>query len=163
MNPAASKEMFLQAWGSFPSGVSVITFYEDGGAVHGLTANAVCSVSLEPCLVLVCVDHKARSFAMLRESERFVMNFLSHGQEGPFNHFARSDTEGEPPFKFHRSAHGLPVLDGCVAWLECRIVGMHPAGDHTIFVGEVEEIEFYGGRPLVLYTGKLMEIQEPKG
>ena len=158
MSQPVTKEIFLKAWGNFPSGVSVITFYEEGGAVHGLTANAVCSVSLEPFMVLVCIDHKAQSFPILSKSDRFVMNFLSKGQEEACMHFARSDTEGEPPFTFSRSAHGVPVLEGCLAHLECRIMDKHPAGDHTIFVGEVEEIEFHGGEPLVFYEGKFLGI-----
>ena len=163
MNPAASEELFRQAWGGFPSGVSVITFYEESGTVHGLTASAVCSVSLEPLLVLVCVDHKARSFPMLQKSERFVMNVLSRGQREPASYFARSDTEGEVPFRVRRSRHGLPVLEGCLAYMDCKIANTHEAGDHTIFLGQVEEIEVYDGTPLVFYTGKYTEVVPPQG
>lgn len=161
MSPAATKELFRQAWGRFPTGVSVITFYEDGEMVHGLTANSVCSVSLEPLLVLVCVDHKARSFPMLGKSKRFVMNILSSGQREPSRYFAKSDTEGEPPFKFRKSQHGFPVLDGCLAYMDCKITGTHPAGDHSIFLGQVEEIEIYNGAPMVFYTGKYTDLVVP--
>jgi flavin reductase ActVB len=158
MSPASTQDLFRQAWGNFPSGVSVISFYEDEGRIHGLTATAICAVSLDPALVLVCVDHKARSFPMLTKSERFVMNLLTQGQDDICMHFARSDTEGEPPFTFHKSSSGFPVLDGCLAHLDCKIVAQHPAGDHTIFLGEVEGGEFYGGRPLVFYGGKFTEV-----
>ncbi|MCL0101891.1 flavin reductase family protein [Dehalococcoidia bacterium] len=158
MSPSPNKEIFRQIWGNFPSGVSVITFYEEEGTIHGLTANAVCSVSLEPFLVLVCIDHKARSFPLLSKSERFGMNLLSESQQAPCMHFAKSDTEGDPPFRFRKSPSGFPVLDGCVAYLDCTIVAKHLAGDHTIFVAEVEDLEFTGGDPLVFYNGQFVNL-----
>ena len=158
MSPVVNKDLFRKTWGNFPSGVSVVSFYDQEGVVHGLTANSVCSVSLDPFLVLVCIDHKARSFKMLGQSERFVMNFLSDKQEEECRYFAKSDTAGVPPFKFRKSTAGFPVLDGSIAYMDCKIVAQHLAGDHTIFVGEVHEIDFHGGKPLVFYTGKFTEV-----
>ena len=163
MSPAVTKELFRQTWGNFPSGVSVVTFYEKDGTVHGLTANSVCSVSLDPFLVLVCVDHKARSYPMMMNSQRFLMSILSSGQDEPCMFFAKSDTEGAPPFSFRKSAHGYPILDGCLAYMDCKNVARHPAGDHDIFVGEVEEIEVYEGKPLVFYQAKFTEVVPPAG
>ena len=162
MSPAPTKDLFRKTWGSFPTGVSLCTFYEPSGLVHGITANSVCSVSLDPFLVLVCIDHKARSFPMMSNSDRFVMNFLSHEHEAVARYFARSDTHGQPPFVFHKSAHSYPVLDGAIAYMDCKVYGKHLAGDHTIFVGQVEEIEAKGGKPLVFYTGKFTEVVPPK-
>ncbi len=161
MSPAATKDLFRKTWGLFPTGVTIVTFYTGAGAIHGLTANSVCSVSLEPFLVLVCVDHKARSFPMLSKQDRFVMNFLAQGQREACTFFARSDTEGSGPYTFTKSARGYPVLDGCVAYMECSIQAKHRAGDHTIFVGEVKEIELLGGEPLVFYQGKFTKVVPP--
>ena len=161
MSPAATKDLFRQAWGNFPSGVSVVTFYWDNGAVHGLTANSVCSVSMDPMLLLVCVDHKARSFPMLAKSERFVMNFLADGQTKESGYFARSDTDEEPPFSFHKSGHGYPVLEGCAAYMDCVVFEKHTAGDHTIFLGKVEEIEVYTREPLVYCAGEYAQLIWP--
>ena len=163
MSPAPTKELFRKTWGDFPTGVSVVSFYDDSGMVHGLTANSVCSVSLDPFLVLVCVDHKARSFPMMSKSEHFVMSLLSREQEEECKYFARSDTEGEPPFKFRKSGRGYPILEGCLGYLECTIVAKHPAGDHTIFVGQVEEMEQHGGKPLVFCGGKFTDVVMPEG
>ena len=162
MSPEATKELFRKTWRCFPTGVSVITFYEDGGAVHGLTANAISPVSLDPMLVLVCVDHNARSFPIMRKSERFVMNFLAKDQADQSNFFARNDTEGEPPFGFTRSGRGYPVLEGSVAYMDCKVYDTMEAGDHTIFVGEVEEIEVTDAEALVFCQGKYTEVMPPK-
>ena len=158
MSPAATKDLFRKTWGCFPTGVTIITFYEEDGTVHGLTANSVCSVSLEPMLVMVCVDHKARSFPILRKSERFVMNFLARGQQESSTYFARSDTDGEPPFAFTKSEHGYPVLEGNIAYMDCKVYKTVEAGDHTLFIGEVEEMELTDGDALVFSHGKYTSV-----
>lgn len=161
MSPAATNDLFRQAWGNFPSGVSVVTFYRDDGTVHGLTANSVCSVSMNPMLILVCVDHGARSFPMLEKSERFVMNFLAEGQAAESDFFARSDTGEAPPFSFRKSGSGYPILEGCVAYMDCSVFEMHEAGDHTIFLGKVDEIEVSSKEPLVYCSGRYPQIVRP--
>ena len=157
----ATRELFLQAWGNFPSGVSVVTFYRDDGAVHGLTANAVCSVSIDPMLILVCIDHQARSFPMLEKSERFLMNFLAERQTEEADFFARSDTSEEPPFSFQKSGFGYPILEGCAAYMDCAVFDKHTAGDHTIFLGKVDEIEVSAKEPLVYCSGEYAQLVRP--
>ena len=147
------EEQFRQAWGNFPSGVTVVTFLTQEHGVHGLTASAICSVSLSPAIVLVCVDQKARSHQFLEKSGRFIMNFLAKGQEDMCWFFAKRGERGAGPFAYRKSAAGYPVLEGCYAYMDCRIIARHPAGDHTVFVGQVEEIEFSGGTPLVFHQG----------
>ena len=161
MSPAVTKEIFRKTWGCFPTGVSVITFYEEGGTVHGLTANSVCSVSLDPMLVLVCVDHEARTYPILQRSDRFVMNFLAKDQAEASKYFARSDTEGPPPFEFVKSGRGFPVLKGAIAYLDCSVYKTMEAGDHTIFLGEVEEMDLDDGEALVFCQGKYTEVVAP--
>ncbi len=163
MSPAVDKDLFRKTWGCFPTGVTVVSFFEDDGAVHGLTANSVSSVSLDPFLVLVCVDHKARSFPLLTRRDRFVMNILARDQEDVSTFFARSDTQGEPPFAFGKSGSGSPVLKGCVAYMDCAVYAKHVAGDHTIFIGKVDEIELFGGEPLVFCQGKYTNVLPPAG
>ena len=164
------EEQFRQAWGNFPSGVTVVTFLTPEHGVYGLTASAICSVSLSPPLVLVCVDEKARSRQFLEKSERFVMNFLADGQEAPCMYFLAKGQEdmcwyfssrgerGAGPFAYRKSAFGYPVLEGSYAYMDCRIVGRHPAGDHCVFVGQVEDIDVPGGTPLVFHQGKFADL-----
>lgn len=153
MGQGELKERFRQAWGNFPSGLSVVTFLTEEQDIHGLTASAICSVSLDPPMVLVCVGEKARSRGQLEKSGRFVMNFLSKGQEDVCWYFATKGEQGALPSVYRKSASGLPVIGGCYAYLDCRIVAQHPAGDHTIFVGQVEDLEVPGGTPLVFHLG----------
>ena len=160
----ADKNLFRQTWGNFPTGVSVISFFTPDRATHGITANSVCSVSLQPMLVLVCVDHKARSFPMLDASDRFVMNFLAKSQEAQSNFFASSKTHGSGPFEWGTTAAGLPMLEGTLGFMDCSVYAKHRTGDHTIFVGQVEEISLTEGvEPLAYCRGKYTQIMEPAG
>ena len=158
MSPQATKDLFRQAWACFPTGIAVITFRQSDGAIHGLTANAVCSVSLDPLLILVCVDHKSRSYPMLMGASRFVMNFLAQGQEDVSRFFASRDAKGDPPFDFRRTGYGDPILQGSVASLDAAITERHVAGDHTIFIARVEEIDLSDAAPIVFHTGKYRAI-----
>ncbi|MSQ26328.1 MAG: flavin reductase [Dehalococcoidia bacterium] len=161
MSPQATKDLFRQAWARFPTGIAVITFRQADGAIHGLTANAVCSVSLNPLLVLVCVDHNSRSYPMLMAASRFVMNFLAQGQEDISRFFASRDAKGHPPFRFRRTLHGDPILEGSVASLDAAITERNIAGDHTIFIARVEEIDLTDVPPLVFHTGKYSAVAPP--
>src|SRR5579884_3794226 len=139
---SVSQADFRRALGAFATGVTVITVDQDG-EVHGMTANAFTSVSLEPLLVLVCVDHRARTHAHLHAKKRFGINVLGEDHRAISEYYARSTETHqhaeEVGAHFERTAHGTPVLQGALAYLECRLHSAQPAGDHTIFIGEVEE------------------------
>src|ERR1700693_3201215 len=126
---AVTQEEFRNALGSFATGVTVITVdYE--GEVNGMTANAFSSVSLDPPLVLVCVDHRARTHAHLQARKRFGINVLRSDQQAISEYYARS-TEShqhaeEAGASFERTAHGTPVLRGGLAYLECRLHSTQP-------------------------------------
>ena len=148
--------------GSFATGVTVITVdYE--GQVQGMTANAFTSVSLDPLLVLVCVDRKARTHAHLHAKKRFGVNVLAADQRIISEYYARPDrtherAKEEAGARFDRTAQGTPVLHGALAYLECRLHGVQEAGDHTIFVAEVEEVVVREGEPLLFFRGDYREI-----
>ena len=152
---SANQEEFRRAMGCFATGVTVITVdYE--GEVQGMTANAFTSVSLDPLLVLVCVDQQARTHAHLHARKRFGINVLSDQQCAISEHYARADrdparAEQEAGARFDRTAHGTPVLRGALAYLECRLQRAQDAGDHTIFIAEVEEVVIRSGRPLLYF------------
>jgi flavin reductase (DIM6/NTAB) family NADH-FMN oxidoreductase RutF len=149
------QEQFRRAMGCFATGVTVITVdYE--GTVQGMTANAFTSVSLDPLLVLVCVAHEARTHSHLHARKRFGINVLSENQRAISEHYARPDrdparAEPEAGARFDRTAHGTPALQGALAYLECRLQSAQDAGDHTIFIAEVEDVVVRTGRPLLYF------------
>jgi flavin reductase (DIM6/NTAB) family NADH-FMN oxidoreductase RutF len=153
---------FRKALGSFATGVTIITVDQDGG-VHGMTANAFASVSLSPPLVLVCVDHLARTHAHLHARKRFGVNVLSSEQQAISEYYARSgETDQhaeEAGATFDRTAHGTPVLRGALAYLECTLRKTENAGDHTVFIAEVEHIEVRKGEPLIYFRSQYRGLE----
>jgi len=148
--------------GLFATGVTVVTVdYE--GEIQGMTANAFTSVSLDPLLVLICVGHNARTHAHLHARKRFGINVLAKDQRRISEHYARSDrdpsrAEQEAGARFERTDHGTPVLQGALAFLECRLQTAQDAGDHTIFIAEVEQVVVRGGEPLLYFQSSYRAI-----
>jgi len=155
---------FRKAMGAFATGVTIITVDLDG-EVHGMTANAFTSVSLDPMLVLVCVDHSTRTHAHLHAKKRFGINVLCEDQRAISEYYARPErthehAEAEVGARFDRTNHGTPVLHGALAYLECRLQSAQEAGDHTIFIGEVEEVVLREGDPLLFFRGRYRKVGE---
>lgn len=152
---------FRKAMGCFATGVTVITVDQDG-EVHGMTANAFTSVSLDPLLVLVCVDHRARTHAHLQARKRFGVNVLRSDQQAISAYYARSaETHLHPEAagaRFDRTEHGTPVLRDALAYMECRLHTAQSAGDHTIFIAEVEEVKVREGDPLLYFRGRYHDL-----
>jgi flavin reductase (DIM6/NTAB) family NADH-FMN oxidoreductase RutF len=159
--PTLNAAEFRKAMGCFATGVTIITIDQDG-EVHGMTANAFTSVSLDPALVLVCVAHRARTHAHLHARKRFGVNVLSSDQQAISDYYAGSSEEHQHPesagARFERTAHGTPVLQGALAYLECRLHSTQPAGDHTIFIAEVEHVEIREGDPLLYFRSRYRDI-----
>lgn len=154
---------FRRAMGCFATGVTIITVDRDG-EVHGMTANAFTSVSLDPMLVLVCVDQRARTHAHLHAKKRFGINVLGESHRAISEYYARSTETHQHAedagARFERTRHGTPVLHEALAYLECRLQTAHDAGDHTIFIAEVEDVVVRDGRPLLFFRGKYKHIGE---
>src|SRR6201984_3761464 len=155
---------FRKAMGAFATGVTIIAVDLDG-EVHGMTANAFTSVSLDPMLVLVCVDHSTRTHAHLHTKKRFGINVLGEDQRAISDYYARPErshehAEAEAGARFDRTKHGTPMLHGALAYLECRLQSSEEAGGHTIFIDEVEEVFFGGGAPLHFFGGKYRLLGE---
>ena len=126
----------------------------------GLTASAFSSVSLDPPLVLICVDHKSNSFPHLRDSGKFAINILHCDHESLSRRFASSRIDNKFDGVAYRvSTLGLPLLDTALATLECQTVNAHVEGDHTIFVGRVEAVTVGDGEPLVYYRGRYHRLR----
>jgi 3-hydroxy-9,10-secoandrosta-1,3,5(10)-triene-9,17-dione monooxygenase reductase component len=149
-------DRFRAVMGHFATGVAVITATAPSGPV-GMTANAVCSLSLDPLLLLVCFDRTARTFTVVRDTERFGVNVLASGQEHLARLFASKAPEHEKFAEVPHSVHdGIPVIEGTLAWLGCRLERLYPGGDHEIGIGAVETAEIArgdGAEPLLWYRG----------
>jgi flavin reductase (DIM6/NTAB) family NADH-FMN oxidoreductase RutF len=146
--------------GMFATGVTVITTRDAKGTCYGLTANAVTSLSLVPPLLLVCVDKKAETHPHFFDSKEFVVNILADDQEGLSARFAKSGGDKFTGVGSRRGRRGLPVLDGALAHVECRIVETHEGGDHVIHIGQVEHAEVAGGRPLLFFQGRYRRLAD---
>jgi len=149
--------------GSFATGVTILTLDLDG-EVHGMTANAFASVSLDPLLVLVCVDHKASTHAHLHARKRFGINVLCEDQRAISEYYARPERTHEraeaEAGRFERTQHGTPMLHGALVYLECRLHSAQIAGDHTIFIAEVEDLVVRQGNPLLFFRGEYRRVGE---
>jgi len=154
---------FRRAMGAFATGVTIITVDLDG-VVHGMTANAFTSLSLNPPLLLVCVDHSARTHSHLHAKKRFGINILAENQRLISEYYAQPPGDQvqaeEDAGRFDRTAHGTPILHGALAYLECRLRSTEDAGDHTIFIAEAEDVVVRSGEPLLFFRGKYRQIGE---
>jgi flavin reductase (DIM6/NTAB) family NADH-FMN oxidoreductase RutF len=146
---------FRDAWGRFATGVVVITTVEPDGSVHGMTANGVASVSLEPPLALACVGRVRNTHRLIRSTGRFGLSVLAHSQRSIAEYYVRpaAARTGDVPVTFERLPGDWPVVAGAVAQMGCRLVSEHEGGDHTIFVAHVEAVSIGHERPLVYYRG----------
>ena len=149
--------------GSFPTGVTVLTVEREPGQVHGMTANSFTSVSLDPPLILVCVDQNARLLSYLKEQGRFGVSILKDTQQQISELFAKPQQDPAEEemlgVRFKWTDTGIPLLEDALAHIACNVVAQHMSGDHTIFVGEVESMELMVGEPLLYYRGRYLAVQ----
>lgn len=141
---------FRRTLGRFATGVTVVTTAHEE-LVHGMTANAFMSVSLDPPLVVVSVDKRARMHELLNKTQRYGVSVLACDQELTARHFAGRPQPGfKPNFRW---VDGLPLLDPALARMACRIVDAYSKSDHTLFFGQVYWLEYNEGEPLVFFGG----------
>lgn len=154
-SPGIDPREFRNTLGRFATGITVITTLQHGEVI-GMTANAFISVSLEPPLILVSVDNKARMHQALLQAERYGVSMLAESQQSLSNHFAgRPDNHADIRLE---ARQGMPLLADAIAYIVARIVEAHPAGDHTLFIGEVEFLEHRPGNPLLYYSGQYRHL-----
>ncbi len=148
------REQFREVFGRFATGVAVITSTGPTGA-GGMTANALCSLSLDPLLALVCFENGARTLPIVRDSGRFGVNVLSAAQEHLAGVFASKLPESEKLDGVeHHSEDGVPIIADVHAWAACTVRELIAGGDHTIAIGEVISLGKGGGAPLLWYGGR---------
>ncbi len=143
---AIEKDFFRQVMGRFATGVTVVTTRSQE-TLAGLTVNAFCSVSLNPPLILICVDLTSTTRLVIRESGVFAVNMLTDKQEDLSRCFATSSAERYEGFchaRYHVAATGAPIIDNTLAFIDARVVAEYPGGDHVIFLGQVAAIGVAG-------------------
>ena len=149
---------FRAALGQFASGITVVTTRDAEGHPLGLTVSAFCSVSLEPPLVLVSVDTRSETHAGFKDSGMFAVSVLAEGQDEVSRLFARGGRKKFAAVPMQAGTHGLLLVPEALAHLECAVRASHPAGDHTIYVGEILSLSVRPGRPLVYHRGAYRQL-----
>ena len=157
---------FRHVLAQFATGVTVITVERGPNSAYGMTANAFTSVSLDPLLVLVCVDQKSHLFPLLQQKRVFGVSVLKEHQKALSVYFAQPnqmpESESGLGIRYRWTATGVPLLEDTLAHLVCRVVATHMAGDHTIFLGEVQAAELFPGEPLLFFRSQYRQVAPPR-
>ncbi|GEL76988.1 flavin reductase family protein [Tenuibacillus multivorans] len=147
---------FRNAMGRFATGVTIVTT-EVGRETHGMTANAFMSVSLDPKLVTISIDHKAKMLEQINQSQQFAVSILSEEQMDVSMHFAnQKDCPDAVQFEY---ISGVPIINNALAAVVCDVEQSFEVGDHTLFIGKVLEIKLTEGNPLAFFEGKYGSYQ----
>lgn len=144
----------------FATGVAVVTTRDAAGAPFGLTMNAVTSLSLNPPLLLVCLQNDSTTLKALHESNCFGLHYLASDQQALSALFSTKAERKFAGLDFATGSLGCPILGGVVAASECEVVNTYPGGDHTIVVGAVRSIIVSGGEPLVYHRGQYFDLSD---
>ena len=150
-----TSDKFREVMSNFATGITVVTTVDKHGKPYGLTVNSFTSVSLDPVLVLVCLDNRLSGLVSFKNCKKFGVSMLSEHQEDLSRMFAKKDSE-RPPNIYVEGKLGMPLLRNALAVMECETVEMYAGGDHTIFLGEVKTAEVFeaGMNPLLYFRGK---------
>jgi 3-hydroxy-9,10-secoandrosta-1,3,5(10)-triene-9,17-dione monooxygenase reductase component len=151
-----STNKFKKTLGSFATGVTVVTTCLDS-KLHGLTVNAFSSLSLNPPLVLICIDKKSESNKILKQSKIFAVNILSKDQKNLSKIFSDSKNKN----RFHKvktttKITGSPIIVNSLGYIDCSVEKIIPAGDHNIFVGKIKSLNTKNLDPLIYYRGNYL-------
>lgn len=153
-------DAFRAVLGRFASGVTVVTATDDEGTAHGMTVSAFASLSLDPPLILVCIEHSASMHPVLmRDGCYFAVNILAARQEALARRFAETGAQRFTGVGYSHGERNAPILDDVLAYVECRSVAVHEGGDHSIIVGETESAVVRDGKPLLYYRGGFAQLE----
>ena len=153
---------FRNTLGTFATGVTIITVKDGKGGYIGLTAYAFSSLSLDPPLILVCIDKKSHSVPAFQNGNQFIVNILSEEQENYCLSFAKRSTDKFANAQYELSADGVPILRENLSSISCQVYEVLEGGDHVIVTGLVKEIaRNEEKKPLLFYKGKICSITEP--
>jgi flavin reductase (DIM6/NTAB) family NADH-FMN oxidoreductase RutF len=149
-----SERELRDALAQFATGVTVITARRPDGRYAGLTVSSFNSVSLEPPLIVWSVSARSSVLAAFRACDRYVVNVLAHDQVGLARRFSRPHADRFASVPHRPGLGGAPLIDGCIAWFECRHHAQHATGDHVLFIGEVVRCKRHSGIGLVFHHGR---------
>ena len=153
-------DSFRSVLGRFASGITVVTTKDGDGRDMGMTVSAFASVSLEPPMISVCIERRASMFRALCSAEQFGVSILAADQEALSRRFAAMESSHRfEGIGYERGESGVVLLGEALAHIECRRVAQHEAGDHTIFIGEVERADARDARPLLYYRGGYAQLE----
>jgi flavin reductase (DIM6/NTAB) family NADH-FMN oxidoreductase RutF len=156
---SVSQSAFRAVLGRFASGVTVVTARDRRGRDIGMTVSAFASLSLDPPLVLMCIDHSASVYNSLCKAPHFIANILSEGQEAIARRFAETSGNRFDGIGYERGQNGAAVLLEVLGYIECKVVDRYEAGDHDIIVGSVEVAQASEGKPLLYYRGGYAQME----
>jgi len=156
--PVSSAD-FRSALSRFASGVTVVTTKDATEKPFGITVSAFCSVSLDPPLVLICIEKTTGSHHAFEQSGRFTVNILASNEPNISDHFASLIEDKFAGVDHAVDEHGIPILQGSLATLQCKLFKTLDGGDHSIFIGEVEHVIVRDADPLIYYKGGYRHIQ----
>src|SRR4029079_16412644 len=150
-------DLYRQVMGNWGTGITVVTTKDQNGQPYGLTVSSFTSVSMNPILVLVCLDDRLSRLQYFQDSGRFGVSIVSEAQEQASRLFAKKDTV-RPPELYFEGETGEPLIRDSLVTLECKTIAMYAGGGHSIFLGEVLAAELHGAmlgaKPLLYFRGK---------
>jgi flavin reductase (DIM6/NTAB) family NADH-FMN oxidoreductase RutF len=167
---ADQQRWLRQMMARFATGVTVVAA-RHGPLLAGMTANAIASISIDPPLLMASINRKSETHGAILGSHSFAVSVLADGQQALADCFAQPTTAGKLQrfcdAPWHDAETGSPILDGAIAYFDCRLVAQHPGGDHTMFVGEIVAAGFEeAAEPLIWYGSgyrRLMTEPAPEG
>lgn len=160
--PAVSSAELRTFAGHFATGVAVVTTAHPDGALHGLTLNAVTSLSLDPPLYLVCLDHRSNTLRALQASGHFAVHFLAREQAEISRIFASKQENKFADIPYALTESGSPLIADVLAAAECRLSEICTVGDHMIVIGSVQRIHVFGGQPLLYHRGGYTALSDER-
>jgi len=163
LRPAVSERRFRAALAQFATGVTIVTARGPREVFVGFTANSFNSVSLDPPLIIWSLARRSRSLAIFAGAERYAVNILAHDQVELARRFSRPHADRFAGVVHREGKGGVPLIEGCAAWIECRHHALHPAGDHMLFIGEVDRCAHRRVAPLLWHAGRYRGASEPYG
>ena len=147
--------------GKFPTGVAVVTTVDNVGNPHAMTANSLTSISLIPPLLLIAVGHGRNTFHYITDNARFGINILCKDQSKVARESSldeNNDDHKHSTIPYSLTEDNMPMIMGCLAFLDCTVQAQHVYGDHTVFIGLVTKVQTFSGSPLLFYEGQWAQI-----
>ena len=157
---SVSSELFRQACGRFPSGITIATLTDSSGVPHGLTVSSFTSLSLEPPLVLICLGHAVTMIDCFRAARHFGLSILAEDQQAISERFARRGQDRFDGLRWHAGQFNVPLIDGALATMECAAEERIRAGDHDILIGRMLRAHVREGKPLVHWAGEYRRLED---